>query len=788
MKLQLPGQKTRYWQVFWLCLLVAAVLFLPHCIADAAAGGGYFHYAGDFNDQQINFYQYANSFVKQGGTFSWATDLGSGFVNSYSFYLLGSPFFWLSLLVPARFMPWMMVPLLCLKIALAGGGAYLWARRWVRDEEWSMVAGCLYAFSGFTVYNIFFNHFIDVVALFPYMLASLDDAVLDGKKGHFPFWVAVNLLNNYFFFAGQAVFLVIYFFCMLAGRAYKIGPRKFAVLAGETVLGCALGCVLLLPAGLSLLQNPRTIDPFNGMGYLVYGKAQQYGAIFYSAFLMPDAPYFKDMFSEGILKHTSLTAYLPVVGIAGGLAFCRGRRSHPFTYILKVCIVCAFVPVLNSLFYALNSSYYARWYYMPVLVLCGATASLLARTNLARRELPRAWGLTLAVTLSAAAFGLVPYTDDDGVTTLGVTDEPARFWAILGVTVLGLLLFGVLWHFFRDRQRWPTVLLAAVLAFSFVYGSVHLSLTKYAQWDTDSDLIAQTYDSVEEVRAALPDDTFYRIDAYGAHNNLGLWFDKSCLQFFNSTVAPSIMEFYPEVGVKRDVNSKPEVKNYALRGLLSVEYLITTPEKRESFEDEADAGWTYLADVDSYALYHNDNYVPMGFTYDYYVTKQTYEASVKTLRSNLLMRALVLEDGDVAQYGQYLTELPDAMLDDLHYDSYTQDCADRRAHSCSVFQMNNAGFHAEITLDKANLVFFSVPYDDGFTAYVNGEKADILQVDEGLMAVLCPAGASSIDFVYQAAGLSASRVVTAVAIPVWVVYVACFVRRKRRSTGTPAEE
>ena len=102
--------------------------------------------------------------------------------------------------------------------------------------------------------------------------------------------MAVNLLNNYFFFAGQAVFLIIYFFCMLAGHAYKIGPRKFALLAGETLLGCAMGCVLLLPAGLSLLQNPRTIDPFNGMGYLVYGKAQQYGAIFYSAFLMPDAP------------------------------------------------------------------------------------------------------------------------------------------------------------------------------------------------------------------------------------------------------------------------------------------------------------------------------------------------------------------------------------------------------------------------------------------------------------------------------------------------------------------
>ena len=56
------------------------------------------------------------------------------------------------------------------------------------------------------------------------------------------------------------------------------------------------------------------------------------------------------------------------------------------------------------------------------------------------------------------------------------------------------------------------------------------------------------------------------------------------------------------------------------------------------------------------------------------------------------------------------------------------------------------------------------------------------------MAVLCPAGASSIDFVYQAAGLSASRMVTAVAIPVWVVYVAYFVRRKRRSHRCPGRK
>jgi uncharacterized membrane protein YfhO len=164
------------------------------------------------------------------------------------------------------------------------------------------------------------------------------------------------------------------------------------------------------------------------------------------------------------------------------------------------------------------------------------------------------------------------------------------------------------------------------------------------------------------------------------------------------------------------------------------------------------------------------------------VTKATYEASVKTLRSNLLMRALVLEDEDVKAYGQYLTELPDAMLDDLHYDSYTQDCADRRAHSCSVFQMNNAGFHAEITLEKQNLVFFSVPYDDGFTAYVDGQETEILRVDEGLMAVLCPAGTVTIDFVYQPDGIRLSRTVTLAALPVFLLYTGYFAwdEKKRR--------
>ena len=789
---QREQDRKKFWQAVGLCALTAAIFFLPFYILD----GGFFHYAGDFNSQQISFYRYMNGFVKGAGypdsafagaphnTFSWATDLGSGVMNAYSFYLYGSPFFWLSVLLPQSWLPYMMVPLLVLKFGVAGGGAYLYLRRYVKNANYAVLGACLYALSGFAVYNVFFNHFVDVVALFPYLLWALDEAIYENRHGLFAFWVAVNLLNNYFFFVGQVIFLCIYFVCKLTAKDFRLTGRKFGHLLWESVLGVAMGCLLLFPAVLSLLQNPRTIDLSSGWGFLTYAKVQQYLAILLSWILPPDSPYLTSVWSEGVIKWTSMTAYLPLCSLAGAMAYWRSRKVDSKKRIVAVCAVCALVPVLNSAFYALNSSYYARWYYMPTLILAAMTVNALEDPDVDLDAPARGIGWIMLATL---VFAVVPVRDDTtGTWSFGVLKNPGQFFAVLGFGLLGLALYRYLCGIWRQNSRFAQRMTAAVLVFACVFTMVHIGIGKFGQWHTDSDLVEQDNNALL-LKNDLPEGD-YRIDTYKIHDNIGMWLDKSCLQYFGSTAAPSILSFYPGLGVKRDVRSEPEITNYALRGLLSVEYLITTPEKRESFEDEADEGWTYLADVDGYALYHNDNYVPMGFTYDYYVTEATYQTSIKTLRSNLLMRALVLTDEDVAQYGKYLTELSEDMLNDLHYDSYTQDCADRRANSCSVFQMNNAGFHAEITLDKTNLVFFSVPYDDGFTAYVNGEKADILQVDEGLMAVLCPAGASSIDFVYQAAGLSASRVVTAVAIPVWVVYAAYFVRRKRRSTGTPAEE
>ena len=780
-------QKDYFWQTVGLCALTAALFFLPFYILD----GGFFHYAGDFNSQQISFYRYMNGFFKGAGypdsplagaaanTFSWATDLGSGAMNAYSFYLYGSPFFWFSLLFPQNWLPYLMVPLLILKFAVAGGGAYRWLRRYVRSADFALLGACLYTFSGFAIYNVFFNHFVDVVALFPWMLAALDEALYEHKHGPFAFWVAVNLLNNYFFFMGQVPFLVIYFVCKVSAGDVKLTPKMFVHLAFESLLGVALGCLLLWPAVLSLLQNPRTIDLSSGWGFLTYSKVQQYLAILVSWILPPDSPYISSIWSEGVIKWTSMSAYLPLCSLAGAMAYWRTRKGDSKKRIVATCAVFALVPILNSAFYALNSSYYARWYYMPVLILAAMTASALEDPAVDAEALDspaRGVGWLMLATL---AFAVVPVQDSTTKEwSLGVLQNPGQYAAVLGFGIVGLQVYRFICKRWRDRKDFALRLVAAVLAFACVFSVVHIGIGKFGQWYTDSDLVEE-YTNALKLKEDLPAGD-WRIDTYQTHDNLGLWLDKSCLQYFGSTAAPSILSFYPALGVKRDVRSQPELSNYALRGLLSVKYLLTTPKHQADFLAEADKGWAYYDERDGYVIYENTNYVPMGFTYDYYLTETEYEDTVKSTRSNLLMRALVLSDEDAATYGKYLQKLPTELLNNLTYDTYVQDCVSRSATACESFEMTNSGFHAEADLAKPNLVFFSVPYDDGFTATVNGEEAEIVRVDEGLMAVLCPEGSSSIDFVYEADGLSLSKKVTLVAIPVFVCYVGYFWYRKRR--------
>ena len=196
-----PGRKERYClRAFLYGLGISLIFFLPFIIFD----NGYFLFYGDFNVQQVPFYQMCHDAVRSDNIgWSWTTDLGANFIGSYSFYLLGSPFFWLTLPFPSEAVPYLMGPLLMLKFGFASMTGYLYLRRYVKTPDFAVIGGMLYAFSGFSVYNIFFNHFHEAIVFFPLMLWGLDEFMYKRRRGVFAVTVFACCFVNYYFFAGH---------------------------------------------------------------------------------------------------------------------------------------------------------------------------------------------------------------------------------------------------------------------------------------------------------------------------------------------------------------------------------------------------------------------------------------------------------------------------------------------------------------------------------------------------------------------------------------------------------
>ena len=135
----------------------------------------------------------------------------------------------------------------------------------------------------------------------------------------------------------------------------------------------------------------------------------------------------------------------------------------------------ALVPVLNSSFYALNSSYYARWYYMPILIMCAATMHALEDADI---DLMRGIRPVAVITAVYLVFILVP-KEEDGVWSLGVVQQPAQFWLIWLTAVLGVLLFFGIVKYFRFTTKFYAALLAAILPFSVFYSVCHIGMGKF---------------------------------------------------------------------------------------------------------------------------------------------------------------------------------------------------------------------------------------------------------------------------------------------------------------------
>ena len=759
-----PGRQ--YLRVFLTALILAAVIYLPFLIIDK----GIFVYYGDYNVQQIPFYQMCHDMIRQGEVgWNWYTDLGSNFVGSYAFYLMGSPFFWLTIPFPSGAVPYLMAPLMMLKIATAATTSFGYLRRFVRNPDYAFLGALMYAFSGYSIYNIFFNHFHEVIAFFPLLLIAMEEYFVDGRRGVFPLAVGLLAIVNYYFFFGEVIFCVLYFVvCAFTRKEYKVTVANFFLFALEAVLGLVLSMVLLLPAIMMVLSNPRLDNWLVGWSGLLYGNEQRYGLILSSLFYPPDVPAYPNLFPDSNAKWSSVSLYLPLFSTVGLVAFMKihGQRFAWIKKLLCISLFIALIPILNSAFSLFNSSYYARWYFMPVLLMAAATSIALEQADTKTLRSGVRW--TMAGVLLFAVVAVFPSMEDDQIVFGQLISYPERFAAYFAIVLAAAIIVSFLIRLPKRQFVRPACLSLSLMicATSIIMLSIGKGNATAVHRVVDMGLNAE-FETIASER-----DDVYRVDTYNSNgtrvlDNFPMFWQIPTIQAFQSVVSGSIFTFYDFLGIDRDVASRPDISYVGLRALTSCKYLLNY-EEPDKLEIE---GFHYVTTENDLDIYENENYIPMGFAYDYYITESEVDSCSDGQLDRLLVKALYLTDEQVEKYGDLLEPLPEGEGAPLTAGALSEAAADRRKQSCETFVRDKSGFTAVFTSDTPELVFFSVPWDSGWTATVNGQPVEIENVDCGMMAVEVPAGTSKIRFDYETPGLKAGAALTGIGFILWAGYL-----------------
>ena len=741
--------KSGYIQVFALGYFAAVLSFVVLLIR----GDGIFTLGNDFNEQQIPFHMLANRAVKSGNTgWSWSVDLGSSLIGALGFYVFGSPFAWISFLFSAEQYPYVTGWLYMAKYAAAAVCAYSYLKRFV-GKKYAALGAMLYAFAGFQSVNLIFHHFHDAVAFFPLMLTGYEKLSREGKKGALALGVAVNAFVNYYFLIQEVIFLILYFLVREGGHLWK-RRRLIGSCLLEGLIGIMMAGVLFVPSVLFTLENPRLTNYLQVSNWFYGGNRDYLQAV--RALLFPG----ELMNAQSCIKEydwSSWSAYLPMTGLALPLCHILKKRDW-LSVLLAGGMVMTGIPLLNSVFGLFSDTNYHRWLFMLILLMSLASAVVLEN----RREYP-VKSVCAVLTLFMTAMTVGSFWWSENRYQLIWQKDVFLTWSVTGIA--GVLLTGLIVGAVRDQKRYLMGIGAGILAFCvFTTG-----MTAWLYQRNSGQSPQEYYDRLKAFgQFSLPDER-YRIAS--SDNTLLMANVLSGTGSFTSMVSGSVFRFYEALGYPRPIFS-PEGPD-GTREFLGGKYYVTAqPEEDAVILQEASVG------KKRFYLCEYENAMPVGSVYQSYMTETDFRKIPKELRAIAMLRCLIVPERREKEAAQILKKYERPSVEKLSEKQKNACVKEREVNGIRSMKKEPDGFTAKLNARKDGYVLFTVPYDDGFRAQVDGEPVEILETN-GMMAVPVKKGENEIRFIWRNYDLIAGALCSVAGVTALAFYLQLTRRRER---------
>ena len=150
--------------------------------------------------------------------YSWNTGIGSNFLALYVYYL-ASPFNWLCILVPEKFLMEFLSYMVILKIGFSSLTFTYYIRKHFNTNSWTVLCFSLfYALSGFMAAYNWNVMWLDVIVLAPLVILGIERLVKEGKCYLYCIALSLSILSNYYLSIMLCIFLVLYFGVLLIAK------------------------------------------------------------------------------------------------------------------------------------------------------------------------------------------------------------------------------------------------------------------------------------------------------------------------------------------------------------------------------------------------------------------------------------------------------------------------------------------------------------------------------------------------------------------------------------------
>ena len=655
--------------------------------------------SGDFVIQEIPFYY--NGYddwwtaIRTGEFPLWdeSAMLGVNNIGANTFYYLFNIFFLPTLLFPRSWIPQVQAFLIITKFVLAGYFMKKLLDIFSVKQSTSKMVAVAYAFSGWSMFYLWFNHFLEVAVLFPIVLIGIEKCLREQKPIYLTIALFVSAMTNYFFFISFCFTTVMYalfrYFQFFKGytKEEKVKSILYGVLS--YVIAICMALVILVPAFKSVLSNPRVesatysktlieackslLGSIKSFNFSKIGKDiaslfkvlcvwsssywKKYIVYPFSTFFFPTISCYNTLlFANTGYDNTlsSLFIYTPLMLLLIP-SIINSLIKKKFSHIFVLCgiIILLITPFAYYCFSGFTSVAYGRWQLFVCNIMC-----IYVAINIDKEKEIKGWSLDISILVCLISqFAILKFAKSiqgSFSTTLLDDDRILGIFAQIIYTIVIYIILRI-----RIHKKGIQELIMYIVAVEAV---VMCSFLLEVHGTSDYSNLYGGPSSVKEEtkivnRLKKEDPSYYRLFTKSANRdavNLGMIEGYNGVGTFHSVYNYELNDFlswshvtYSSSGWTMGVHEK----RINLDTFLGIKYYILP-----SDDTNVPFGFEECYRSEDKAVYRNKNHIELGFAFDSLISEEGMSSSSfnhDTIKNEILyLTGGILDNKDIEEINQ----------------------------------------------------------------------------------------------------------------------------------------